>query len=220
MLNILSHSCRTSLDFRLYEKRFIFRQMLSIYDSKQSDHDTKLLILNLLHRTCHCKYALVELIKRHYLLLWLTSVLESLNASLNVQQSLKNSAFELYNKMLKIYNLIWQQLSNKLASENKAQLPITFLNQMHILTKVFHEKLIFYYKKINLLRDDRALQKTSTTKDSCMNNADEDSVESNQQISCNQMNEYEADLKEFIQTNQQLEQSMKSFDFGIHYSTQ
>ena len=76
MLTILSHSCRTSLDFRLFEKRFVYRQLLAIYDSKISDMDTKLAILDVVFKTCNCKYALIDLIKRHYLIIWLSNVVE------------------------------------------------------------------------------------------------------------------------------------------------
>ena len=47
ILSILSYSCRSSLEYRLYEKRFIYRQLLTIYDSKISDLDVKNLILDI-----------------------------------------------------------------------------------------------------------------------------------------------------------------------------
>ena len=84
ILNVLALSCRTSLDFRLFEKRFIYRQLLAIYDSKISDSETKQSILNIVLRTCGCKYALIELIKRHYLLIWLSNTLEGNSSKKNI----------------------------------------------------------------------------------------------------------------------------------------
>ncbi|CAF0751073.1 unnamed protein product [Brachionus calyciflorus] len=129
ILSILSVSCRSSLEYRLYEKRFVYRQLLSIYDSKISDYEVKNLILDLLLRTCETKFNLIDLIKKHYFLIWMTSVLETI--------VIDENKCEHFIKLIKIYSLIWRQLS--VVKDQK--LPLGFLNQMFVLMRVIREKL-------------------------------------------------------------------------------
>ncbi len=154
IMNILALSCRTSLDYRLYEKRFIFRQLMSIYSSKMSDLDTKLAILNLIHLTCQCKFALIDLIKRHYLLVWLSNILEEC-----LNRSNQQTELNIFYKLIQIYILIWNQLgSNRIvkseddSTEQLLSPPLTFLNQMFILMKIFLAKLMVNHSKINELK--------------------------------------------------------------------
>jgi hypothetical protein len=144
ILTILANSCRSSLDYRLFEKRFVYRQLLSIYDSKMSEMDVKILILNLLLKTCECKFALIDLIKRHYFLIWLTGVLVTLN---QMRLNQNDSNFNLLFKMIQIFNLIWKQLG--VVSSPDHQVPITFLNQMYILMKNILNKLSLNHKKLS-----------------------------------------------------------------------
>ncbi len=153
MLSILAFSCRTSLDFRLFEKRFIYRQLLAIYDSKMSDQETKTSILSIVLRTCSCKYALIELIKRHYLLVWLSNSMEG-NLSNGKNTEVIMSVFY---KQIQIFILIWRQLgANRLIkSGDTEQLlppPLTFLNQMFILMKSILDKLLKNHSRLNELK--------------------------------------------------------------------
>ena len=157
-MNILALSCRTSLDYRLYEKRFIYRQLMSIYSSKMGDLDTKISILNLIYLTCQCKFALIDLIKRHYLLVWLSNILEEC-----LNRSNQQTEVNIFYKLIQIYILIWHQLgSNRIvkskndddddSSEQILSPPLTFLNQMFILMKIFLVKLMANHSKINELK--------------------------------------------------------------------
>jgi len=153
MLSILALSCRTSLDFRLFEKRFIYRQLLSIYDSRMSDNETKTTILNIVLRTCNSKYALIELIKRHYLLVWLSNSMEGNLA--NSRNSEVN--MEVFYKQIQIFILIWRQLgANRLIKNGETEEvvppPLTFLNQMLILMKYILDKLILNHDRLNDLK--------------------------------------------------------------------
>lgn len=130
IMNVLVSGIRSSLEYRLYEKRFVYRQLLSIYDSKMSDFELKNLILDLLMKTCESKYALIDLIKKHFFIIWLSSVINTL-----VVDETKIFVFV---KMLKIYNMIWMQLGYGKKDE---RLPMGFLNQMLTLGKVVKAKL-------------------------------------------------------------------------------
>jgi hypothetical protein len=110
-----------------------------------SELDVKILILNLLFKTCECKFALIDLIKRHYFLIWLTSVLENLN---QMRLNQNDSNFNLFFKMIQIFNLIWTQLG--VVSSPDHQVPITFLNQMYVLMKSILNKLSLNHKKVSL----------------------------------------------------------------------
>ena len=166
---MLSHGCRNSVDYRLFEKRFIFRQLLSIYDSRVSDLETKTQILNILLAACRCKYSLVDLIKRHYLLVWMTSVLEK-----NSTRAVQNEAgVKIFHKLIQIFILIWQQLgSNRIVkasdglTEQSLSPPLTFLNQMFVLTKLFLEKLISLNSRLNEIKleftDDKNTEASNT----------------------------------------------------------
>ncbi len=125
----------------MYEKRFILRQLLAIYNSKFIEPDIKLDILNLLTEICKFKYSLVDLIKRHYFVVWLTNSFK-LCADLNE-----------FFKLLEIYIMIWNQImydgnnSEPNDAEERMQIdgldgtepkaeskaPVLFLNQMFVL---------------------------------------------------------------------------------------
>ena len=170
ILNILVSSCRTSLDYRLYEKRFVYRQLMSIYNSKMSDLDIKLSILSLIYKTSKCKFSLIDLIKRHYLLIWLTNITEQclLIKSTNTNNNQQTEINILY-KLIQIYILIWNQLGSTRTvkatttndddddddNEQQEQIvtpPLTFLNQMFILMKIFLAKLVANHLKIMELK--------------------------------------------------------------------
>jgi hypothetical protein len=154
ILNILASSCRTSLDYRLFEKRFVYRQLLAIYDSKISDLETKTLILNTVLRACNCKYALIQLVKRHYLLIWLSNALQGGSKRNGGEMNL-----QIFYKLTQIYIVIWSQLGiNRVVTDpetKKEQVlppPLTFLNQMFILMKLFLKKLINSHARLNELK--------------------------------------------------------------------
>ncbi|RNA27971.1 Nucleolar pre-ribosomal-associated 1 [Brachionus plicatilis] len=130
IMTVLVSGIRSSLEYRLYQKRFIYRQLLSIYESKMSDNDLKSLILDLLIKTCESKYALIDLVKKHFFIIWLSSVLNSL--------LIDEKKIFLFIKMLSIYNLVWKQLGAVGADE---RLPLGFLNQMLALGKIIKAKL-------------------------------------------------------------------------------
>lgn len=110
-----------------------------------SEMDVRILILNLLLKTCECKFALIDLIKRHYFLIWLTSVLESQN---QMRLNQNDSNMNLFIKVIQIFNLIWSQLG--IVTSPDHQVPITFLNQMYILMKNILNKLSLNHKKVTL----------------------------------------------------------------------
>lgn len=176
MLTILRYGLKTTLDYRLYEKRFIYRQLLSIYDSKFSDYETKLSILELIKSTCYIKYALIDLIKRHYLIIWLTNTLIKqqedeqifhLQQRQDKQRKNYSNTQNLFYKLCEIYLLIWHQLDvenneineNKMNQESEKEVksndfkpPILFLTQMFTLMRIFIK--IFNTMVLNINQDD------------------------------------------------------------------
>lgn len=124
---------------------------MSIYDSTLSDTELKGLILDLIYRTCSSsRYALIDLIKRHYLLVWLTSVLESSRSSSS--STIDSSKVNLFYKLLLIYNKIWSELGQR-KDESQPAPPITFLNQMSLLANSARLKLIAFYSQASVFQD-------------------------------------------------------------------
>ena len=142
ILNILQHGLKTALDYRLYEKRFIYRQLLAIYDSRLSDHEMKLDILELIKSTCRLKSCLIDLIKKHYLVIWLTNTIIKLqqDACGNKLNSHDNSNRnkELFNKLCEISLLIWTNI-NETSNEIKTTPPALFIAQMFTFIKILLE---------------------------------------------------------------------------------
>jgi hypothetical protein len=145
-MNILRYGLKTGLDYRLYEKRFIYRQLLAIYDSKLSDHEMKLDILELIKSTCQLKPALIDLIKKHYLIIWLTNTIIKLQQDQGdklLQNNNKN--LDLFNKLSEIYLIIWSKITES-SFETKTNPPALFLTQMFGLLKIILE----FFSKISL----------------------------------------------------------------------
>lgn len=125
-----------------------------------SDFETKSLILSVLHRTSECKFALIDLIRRHYFLIWMTSVLETNQFKFSSQNSSNDSQFCLFLSIVQIYNLIWNQLGKERTVERVDEessntttteivgAPLAFLNQMYILMKLIEQKMILSSKKL------------------------------------------------------------------------
>jgi hypothetical protein len=235
IVSILSHSCRTSLDYRLCEKRFVYRQLLSIYDSKLSDHELKSLILKVIYQTCACKYALVDLIKRHYILIWLSSVLESLNNGVVVSGQVTDSAVVLFHRMMQIYIRIWSELSSTAAvaktegvSDEKSQSgessttpkqgpPLTFLNQMYMLTKALLSKMIVYHKRVVLVKEvadsNEGEEAKSLSKDATAANT---ASHVNRNLINDEFKDaYKRTLKQFFKTNKELVHLLAQYEFSL-----
>ena len=105
-----------------------------------SDWELRDQILMLILKACHIKYALVDLIKRHFLLTWLTSVL----VDLSINNS--NHDIALLGKLIEIFTKTWHMLGRHDSNESESSSsspppPITFLNQMFVLAREFFNKL-------------------------------------------------------------------------------
>jgi hypothetical protein len=200
ILNILSYSCRTSLDYRIFEKRFIYRQLLAIYSSKLGEYDIKLSILNLIFKTCKCKFALIDLVRKHYLLIWLSGILES------SQISQSENDLNIFYRQLQIFNLIWSQLGTNSKSQQNKQTesqnivpPITFLNQMYVLMKIF-------LKKLNSLQD-IGLQLEYFAESSALTQKSSNLQKKN--------SFKKIDLECFFQVKTELVEAINTFDFNL-----
>lgn len=197
-MNILSHSCRSALDYRLFEKRFIFRQLLSIYDSKLSDQDTKISILNIILKTADCKYALIDLIRRQYLLVWLASVLENNSVRL-LSNEMKVNFFQ---KFIELYVLIWKQLgkaskSIKDGEETEYKPPNTFLNQMYIIMQALNRIILLNYKKISdLITQDYTTESAQNGEES-------------------KISKTRLDLKEYFKCNRELIEAVGDYNSAL-----
>lgn len=101
-----------------------------------SDWELRDQILMLILKACHIKYALVDLIKRHFLLTWLTSVL----VDLSINNS--NHDMALLGRLIEIFTKTWHMLGRHDSKESESSPPpITFLNQMFVLAREFFNKL-------------------------------------------------------------------------------
>ena len=168
--DVLIYGCRTSFDYRLCEKRFVFKQLLSIYDSRLSDAELKAGILKLIERTCKNKYSLIELVKKHSLLIWLTDIIEKDRHS-------QSPSLGLFCQKVKIFLQVWRTLKPKLNEQDEKETQEnededdepkessktsnstqtwTFLNQMFILSKIMLQILSKNSKKVVQLDADEA----------------------------------------------------------------
>lgn len=159
LLNIIRYGIRTTLEYRLYEKRFIYRQLFSIFDSKLTDYDLKFGIIELLKSTCNIKHALIDLIKRHCFLLWLTSTITNLD-EINTSRTSVN----IFYNLIEIYLLIWKNLTIKGAS---TQLPFLFVSQMFLLMKIILDKLVLMPHVLTLESDEQP-QDSSDIRSNCI----------------------------------------------------
>lgn len=116
IMNVIAHSCRTTLDYRVIEKRFVFRQLLGIYVTRMCDNDLKDLIVRLIERVCGIKYALIDLVKRQHFLIWLTGVIteQPITSHVNYQNDLSY-----FIRLMGIFNRIWAMLGRR--DENKSE---------------------------------------------------------------------------------------------------
>jgi hypothetical protein len=181
------------------EKRFIFRQLLAIYDCKLSDAETRHLILDLLLRVCQSsKYALIDLIKKQFLLVWMTSVVQCVQQG----KQLNQTEISLFFKLLKIYNAIWLQLGKSDASSPP---PITFLNQMYILVRLFLLKLAENNRRLIEFDLDEWTELGSLAKGSGRH-----SSQAREEIG-----EHKKDLKSLFRVNRELVGAIKRYELNL-----
>jgi hypothetical protein len=186
------------------EKRFIFRQLLAIYDCKLSDAETRHLILDLLLRVCQSsKYALIDLIKKQFLLVWMTSVVQCVQQG----KQLNQTEISLFFKLLKIYNAIWLQLGKSDASSPP---PITFLNQMYILVRLFLLKLAENNRRLIEFDLDEWTELGSLARGSGFH-----SSQAREEIG-----EHKKDLKTLFRVNRELVGAIKRYELNLTTAAQ
>ena len=173
---------------------------MAIFTSKLGEYDIKLSILNLIFKTCKCKFALIDLIRKHYLLIWMSGVLESSHISQN------ENDLNIFYKLLQIFNLIWSQLGNNSGPRDQKQLdarnttpPITFLNQMYALMNIFVKKLTSLQAiehQLEYITENSMVQKATSH------------IQNKNSIKIN-------DLECFFLVKNQLVQTIKKFEFNL-----
>ena len=127
---------------------------MAIYGSRMSEPQTDELVLDIVLRTCAAShYALVDLVKRHYLLVWMTGALSA--TAPGSQGSLGRIM-----KLVELFNVVWNKLgqvgSSSKKSSEKTEVeesdeqqteqvartpPLTFLNQMYGVAMTLVHKL-------------------------------------------------------------------------------
>lgn len=78
---------------------------------------------------------------------------------MSFQKSLNQLEMGLFNKMIQIYNLIWNQLGKR-----DEAVPLTFLNQMFILMRLFLAKLVENLKQLVEINLDECLMNYQTNR--------------------------------------------------------
>ena len=135
ILGILRHGLKTGLDYRLYEKRFIFRQVLASYDSGLSSYESKLDILELIKSSCHLKSVLIDLIKKHSLIIWLSNAITRCQihgANTRHQGDQNNKNIEIFYKLCEIIILIWTTIT----SSSTTPPPALFIKEFFPLVNI------------------------------------------------------------------------------------
>jgi len=140
ILSILRYGLKTGLDYRLYEKRFIFRQLLGSYDTGLSNHESKLEILELIKSSCNLKSVLIDLIKKHSLIIWLSNAITRLKIVANNNN--KNN-FEIFYKLSEIILLVWSTITQQKSSTP----PALFIKEFFPLLSISLE----YFSKLTSL---------------------------------------------------------------------
>ncbi|KAJ8315749.1 hypothetical protein KUTeg_007899 [Tegillarca granosa] len=75
ILGLLSEGLRETADYRIYQKRYIFKLLLGYYDSSISDSYTQNQVLKIVCAACREKTAALDLVKHHGIISWLSGVL-------------------------------------------------------------------------------------------------------------------------------------------------
>lgn len=117
------------------------------------DNETNNIIIELILKSCNDKYIIAKLIQKHYLLVWLTNLLEKNDIS-HKQQDINK---EFFWKLVTLFCKIWEKLGNR-NIENyhdidnniiSKSLPLTFLNQIFIIIRIILRKLTENYVLLN-----------------------------------------------------------------------
>lgn len=77
MLSLLADGLRETADYRLFEKRYVFKLILSFHDSALSDERTQVQVLKVLHQAVKHRTIAVDLIKYDAILAWINGVIKS-----------------------------------------------------------------------------------------------------------------------------------------------
>ncbi|OWF47467.1 nucleolar pre-ribosomal-associated protein 1-like [Mizuhopecten yessoensis] len=77
ILNLCKDGLRETLDYKLFESRYVFKLLLSFHDSGISDNSTQLQVLNILKSASVQRTMTFYLVKQHGILSWLTGVIAS-----------------------------------------------------------------------------------------------------------------------------------------------
>lgn len=75
LLELMHEGLRDSRDYRIYEKRYAFKLLMSYYQCSLATTDEKRLILQLLRLACRMKSSTVDLCKNYNLIGWISSVI-------------------------------------------------------------------------------------------------------------------------------------------------
>ena len=99
----------------------------------------KMDILELIKSTCQLKSSLIDLIKKHYLIIWLTNTITKLqqDAGDKLYEEQNNKNLELLYKLIEISILIWTRITESSSnSQIKTTPPALFIAQLFSVLKV------------------------------------------------------------------------------------
>lgn len=104
-LNFLADAIKLEIDYKLYKKLNIFNRLVSFYQSPLSDHQTKILILNVIESIVKIKNAAKSLCKKSSFLAWMLQEVNLIPEENSEEEKEKTA------HLSKIVCLIWENCS-------------------------------------------------------------------------------------------------------------
>ncbi|VDI22213.1 nucleolar pre-ribosomal-associated protein 1 [Mytilus galloprovincialis] len=120
ILSLLLDGLRETADYRVFEKRYTFKLLLSFFDTAISDSSSQGLVLKILNRACQEKTVALDLTRNHGIVTWLIN-------AINTNDSKR---FDIFTEIL---SGLWTILlgDKKEKSDNKTRfLPTAFSREM------------------------------------------------------------------------------------------
>ncbi|CAH1799014.1 unnamed protein product, partial [Owenia fusiformis] len=123
ILQLMAEGLRETSDYRMFEKRYVFKLLLSFYDSSTSDPYTKKQVLSIVKAGCGIKSVALDLVKQQALLQWLGQAAQSCRDPKG------------HEIVLEILDVLWRTvLGDRDHSSDISCLPVHFTTDMYNTT--------------------------------------------------------------------------------------
>ncbi|KAK3579962.1 hypothetical protein CHS0354_000838 [Potamilus streckersoni] len=133
MLSLLVDGMRETSDYRIFEKRYIFKLLQSFHDSAMSDLQTKLKVLHIIHSACGQRTVASDFCHKHGLLTWLAGVIHNISPA----------QVETLSILIETLHSLWfTLLGDKGTSQN------TELESSHYVSPITSSQVLFILQRL------------------------------------------------------------------------